>query len=43
VLAHVLLAALVEVALLIARSDDPVAARKAGEAAIDRLLESFVS
>jgi AcrR family transcriptional regulator len=43
VLAHVLLAALVEVALLIARSDDPAAARKAGEAAIDRLLESFVS
>jgi AcrR family transcriptional regulator len=43
VLAHVLLAALVEVALLIARSDDPVAARKAGEAAIDQLLESFVS
>jgi AcrR family transcriptional regulator len=43
VLAHVLLAALVEVALLIARSDDPVAARKVGEAAIDRLLESFVS
>jgi AcrR family transcriptional regulator len=43
VLAHVLLAALVEVALLIARSDDPVAARKVGEAAIDRLIESFVS
>jgi AcrR family transcriptional regulator len=43
VLAHVLLAALVEVALLIARSEDPVAATKAGEAAIDRLLESFVS
>jgi AcrR family transcriptional regulator len=42
VLAHMLLAALVEVALLIARADDPAAAKKAGEAAIEELLDSFV-
>lgn len=38
VLAHMLLAALIEVALLIARSDDPPSARSSGEAAVDELL-----
>lgn len=38
VLAHMLLAALIEVALLIARSDDPRSARSSGEAAVDELL-----
>jgi AcrR family transcriptional regulator len=42
VLAHMLLAALVEAALLIARSDDPAAAKKAGEQAIEELLSSVV-
>jgi hypothetical protein len=42
VLAHMLLAALVEVALLIARSDDPAAAKRAGEQAIEEMLSSFV-
>ena len=42
VLAHMLLAALVEVALLVARSDDPAAAKEAGEGAIEELLQSFV-
>jgi AcrR family transcriptional regulator len=40
VLAHMLLAALSEAALLIARADDQEAATRAAEAAIDRLLES---
>jgi AcrR family transcriptional regulator len=43
VLAHMLLAALVEVALLIARSDDPAAAKRAGQAAIEKLLQSLVN
>jgi AcrR family transcriptional regulator len=42
VLAHMLLAALVEVALLIARAEDPSAAKRAGEAAIEELLRSVV-
>jgi AcrR family transcriptional regulator len=42
VLAHMLLAALVEAALLIARSDDPAAAKKAGQEAIEELLQSVV-
>jgi AcrR family transcriptional regulator len=42
VLAHMLLAALVEAALLIARSDDPLAAKKAGQQAIEELLSSVV-
>jgi AcrR family transcriptional regulator len=42
VLAHMLLASFVEVALMIARADDPVAARKAGEEAIEELLRSIV-
>jgi AcrR family transcriptional regulator len=42
VLAHMLLAALVEVALLIARSDDPAAAKKDGQDAIEELLSSLV-
>jgi AcrR family transcriptional regulator len=40
--AHMLLAALVEVAMLIARADDPKEAAGRGEAAIDDLLESFL-
>jgi hypothetical protein len=43
VLAHMLLAALVEVALLIARSEDPAAAKRAGQDAIEELLRSLVS
>jgi AcrR family transcriptional regulator len=42
VLAHMLLAALVELALLVARSDDPAAARRTGEAAIEELLQSVL-
>ena len=41
-LAHMLLAALVEVALLVARAEDPASARKAGEQAIEELLQSIV-
>jgi AcrR family transcriptional regulator len=40
VLAHMLLAALSEAALLIVRADDQTAATRTAEAAIDRLLES---
>ncbi len=42
-LAHVLLASVNEVALLVARSDDPEAAMTAGEAAIDELLRRLFS
>lgn len=41
-LAHVLLASVNEVALLVARSDDPQAAMKAGEEAIDELLRRLL-
>ncbi len=41
-LAHVLLASVNEVALLVARSDDPEAAMTAGEAAIDELLRRLL-
>ena len=41
-LAHVLLASVNEVALLVARSDDPGAAMKAGEDAIDELLRRLL-
>ena len=41
-LAHVLLASVNEVALLVARSDDPEAAMKAGEDAIDELLRRLL-
>ena len=41
-LAHVLLASVNEVALLVARSDDPRAAMKAGEDAIDELLQRLL-
>ena len=41
-LAHVLLASVNEVALLVARSDDPQAAMKAGEDAIDELLRRLL-
>jgi AcrR family transcriptional regulator len=42
VVSHMLLGALVEVGMLIARADDRAAATKRGEAAIDDLLESFL-
>jgi AcrR family transcriptional regulator len=42
-LAHVLLASVNEVALLVARSDDPQAAMAAGEEAIDELLRRLLS
>jgi AcrR family transcriptional regulator len=41
-LAHVLLASVNEVALLVARSDDPKAAMKSGEEAIDELLRRLL-
>jgi AcrR family transcriptional regulator len=41
-LAHVLLASVNEVALLVARSDDPQAAMKSGEEAIDELLRRLL-
>jgi hypothetical protein len=40
VLAHMLLAALSEAALLVARADDQEAATHTAQAAIDRLLET---
>ena len=42
VLAHMLLAAMLELALVVARSEDRVAALRAGEAAIDELLEGML-
>ena len=42
-LAHVLLASVNEVALLVARSDDPAAAMKSGADAIDELLQRLLS
>jgi AcrR family transcriptional regulator len=42
VVAHMLLAALVEVAMLIARAEDPAAATQKGEQAIDDLLDGFL-
>ena len=39
--AHVLLATLTEVALLIAQADDPEAARERGEAVVERLLSGL--
>jgi hypothetical protein len=41
-LAHVLLASVNEVALLVARADDPQAAMRAGEDAIDELLRRLL-
>jgi AcrR family transcriptional regulator len=43
VLAHMLLAALLELALVIARADKPRAALKTGEAAVDELLKGLLS
>jgi AcrR family transcriptional regulator len=40
--AHVLLAALAEIALVIARADDPGAALSSGEAAVDELLQRLL-
>ncbi len=42
-LAHVLLASVNEVALLVARSDDPAATMKSGADAIDELLQRLLS
>ncbi len=42
-LAHMMLASVNEVALLVARSDDPAAAMKAGADAIDELLRRLLS
>jgi AcrR family transcriptional regulator len=42
-LAHMLLAAVNEAALMIARADDPEAALAAGQAAVDTLLDRLVS
>jgi AcrR family transcriptional regulator len=42
-LAHVLLASVNEIALLVARSDDPAAAMKEGADAIDELLRRLLS
>jgi AcrR family transcriptional regulator len=42
VLAHMLLAALVEVAMVIARAEDPDAAVSRGKAAVDELLQSLL-
>lgn len=43
VLAHMLLAAVSEAAVLIARAEDPTAARSAGQSALDTLLNRLVS
>lgn len=42
VLAHMLLAALVEAALVIARAEKPVAAMRAGKAAVDQLIDGIL-
>lgn len=42
VLAHMLLAALTEVALVVARAQDGKAASRAGQAAVDRLLDGLL-
>jgi hypothetical protein len=42
VLVHMVLAAVNEAALLIARADDPRSALLAGQAAVDRLLDRLV-
>jgi AcrR family transcriptional regulator len=41
-MAHVLLAALLEIALLVARSADPAAATRTGRAALDHLLDAAI-
>lgn len=41
--AHVILALVNEVALLIARADDPVAASRSGEAAVDEILRRLLA
>jgi ATP-dependent Zn protease len=43
VLAHMLLAALIEAALLIARSDDSAAAMRSSRAAVDRLIDGILA
>jgi hypothetical protein len=42
-MAHVLLAALLEIAMLIARADDPEAARRSGQVAVDTLLGATIT
>jgi hypothetical protein len=43
VLAHMLLAALIEAALLIARGEDPAAAMRSSRAAVDRLIDGILA
>jgi len=43
VLAHMLLAALIEAALLIARGEDPAAAMRSCRAAVDRLIDGILA
>ena len=43
VLAHMLLAALAEVALVVARATDPAAAARAGKVAVDQLLDRLLT
>ena len=43
VLAHMLLAALAEVALVVARAPDPAAAARAGKVAVDQLLDRLLA
>ena len=43
VLAHMLLAALIEGALLIARGEDPAAAMRSSRAAVDRLIDGILA
>jgi len=43
VLAHLLLAALIEAALLIARGEDPAAAMRSSRAAVDRLIDGILA
>jgi hypothetical protein len=41
--AHVLLAAMGEIALVVARADDPEAAVRSGEAAVDELIQRLLA
>ena len=42
-MAHVLLAALLEIAMLIARADNPRAAKQSGRVAVDTLLGAIIT
>jgi AcrR family transcriptional regulator len=43
ILAHMLLAALIEAALVIVRSEDPAAAARSSKSAVDRLIDSILA